>query len=152
MPADRSHHDPLSAGGRRASRVPPGDLRASDAERHQVEQELSSHYAEGRLDDAELQERLAQVAAAKTRRQLAGVLDDLPPVGEEEGPGPEAASPAPPRRPYRRHPVLAAVLVVVCIAAFAPPLAFAAHHIWPLWLVALVLFVLWRRRRCGWRA
>ncbi len=130
--------------GRRTARVPYADLRIGDAERHQVEQELSAHFAEGRLDQEELDQRLAQVAAAKTRRQLAGVLADLPVLGDDQ--------PAPPSRPpMRAHPFLAVALVALCLLVLAPAVGFAAHFVWPLWWVALIVaFVAWRRHR-RWR-
>jgi Flp pilus assembly protein TadB len=129
--------------GRRTTRAPYADLRIGDTERHQVDQELSAHFAEGRLDQAELDQRLAQVAAAKTRRQLAGVLADLPVLGEDQAPAP--------RRPVHTHPFLAVALVVLCLLAVAPAVGFAAHFVWPLWWVVLIVaFVAWRRHR-RWR-
>jgi hypothetical protein len=62
-------------------------LRASDAEREQVEAQLRHHYAVGRLTLRELEERVAVAYEARTREQLDALVTDLP--GEAE----EAASP-----------------------------------------------------------
>lgn len=58
--------------------VPNQNLRVSDAERAKVGDELSRHYADGRLDEAEFNERLGKAMSAKTRGDLAGLLSDLP--------------------------------------------------------------------------
>ena len=48
-------------------------LRVSDAERNAVVERLSTHFSEGRLDQAEFDERVSQAMAAKTRGDLAGM-------------------------------------------------------------------------------
>ena len=40
-------------------------MRVSDAERNEVAEQLSKHYADGRLDAAEFKERLDQAMSAK---------------------------------------------------------------------------------------
>ncbi|MBW8482289.1 DUF1707 SHOCT-like domain-containing protein [Actinomadura parmotrematis] len=69
------------------------DLRIGDAERDAVATALHDHFAQGRLDQAELDERLDAVLAAKTRRDLAAVVRDLPaPTGlPEPEPAPAGA-------------------------------------------------------------
>ncbi|MGH9068105.1 MAG: DUF1707 SHOCT-like domain-containing protein, partial [Acidimicrobiales bacterium] len=62
-------------------------MRVSDAERNQVAEELSRHFGDGRLDQAELDERMARTMGAKTRADLSGLLDDLPPVPPSAGSG-----------------------------------------------------------------
>ncbi len=57
----------------------PGDpTLASDAERDEVVARLQSAHVEGRLDDAELADRLEAALAARTRGDLASLLIDLP--------------------------------------------------------------------------
>src|ERR1700760_4706930 len=56
----------------------PADLRVSDAERKAGADQLSKHFADGRLDQAEFDERLSQAMNAKTYRDLDGLLTDLP--------------------------------------------------------------------------
>jgi hypothetical protein len=62
-------------------------VRLSDAEREQLFERLSRHAADGRLDVAELERRVAAVAAAETREQAAAVLTDLPPLAADPPPG-----------------------------------------------------------------
>jgi DUF1707 SHOCT-like domain len=54
------------------------DLRASDAERSATVDVLRRHHAEGRLDTAELEERIERCYAAKTRGELDALTADLP--------------------------------------------------------------------------
>ncbi|MBO0812993.1 MAG: DUF1707 domain-containing protein [Microlunatus sp.] len=55
----------------------PGGLRASDADRDQVANVLSTAYSEGRLTREEHDERLNQVMAAKTFEELIPLTQDL---------------------------------------------------------------------------
>ncbi|MHB8491751.1 MAG: DUF1707 SHOCT-like domain-containing protein [Solirubrobacteraceae bacterium] len=63
----------------------PGALRASDAEREHVAQQLREHFAAGRIDADELAKRLEAVYGARTVGELAAQREDLPdlpmPVG-----------------------------------------------------------------------
>jgi uncharacterized protein DUF1707 len=93
-------------------------IRVSDVERNAVAERLSAHYADGRLDQAEFDERISRTMSAKTRGDLAGLFDDLPdpePAGASGAGGP--GGPAIPYRPRRRggliRPLLLAVLVIV---------------------------------------
>ena len=130
---------------RRLSYIHP-DLRVSDAERSDVADQLAKHYSDGRLDEAELNERVDQAMRAKTQSDLSGLLADLPETG---GPG------APPRRPQHRaagHRVLFLILVVLVAAAIGH--ALAAPFVWlagPWVWVALigVIVVLATRNRRG---
>jgi hypothetical protein len=54
------------------------EMRVSDAEREAVAAELREHFASGRLTQDELNERLDQTFAARTRGDLNAVLTDLP--------------------------------------------------------------------------
>lgn len=132
--------DPTGA-GRFRLRPGPGDLRVSNAERDEVSNRLAAAFGEGRLDEAELEQRLAAVAAAKYRRELSGLLADLPP----------ADSPAP---PARRHPRGGGTLVLVVVLAVLVASAVRAAS-WASWHVIVVaVVVLWlldrRRARRGW--
>ena len=137
----------FSQSGQRAARgFPPlfrgvhsdQHLRVSDAERQAVVDRLAEHFAQGRLDQAEFDERSARAMTAKTRGDLAGLFDDLP----------ETGAPAVPEHPWpgrrRRHPVLLLVLpAVMLILALSHGLAFAAWDtVWWLWLGVLALVLL----------
>jgi Domain of unknown function (DUF1707) len=56
------------------------NIRVGDAEREETASQLRDHYADGRLTLDELNERLDEAFAAKTRADLNGVLRDLPVV------------------------------------------------------------------------
>jgi hypothetical protein len=60
-----------------ALRQDPG-LRASDAERESTVTLLREHGAAGRLDLEELEQRIGAAYEARTRGDLAALLDDLP--------------------------------------------------------------------------
>src|SRR3954452_16521034 len=55
----------------------PG-VRASDEERERTAASLRHHYAAGRIEHDELEERLAAVVAARTRGELRRTIADLP--------------------------------------------------------------------------
>jgi Domain of unknown function (DUF1707) len=115
------------------------NLRVSDAERQEVADRLAEHFADGRLDQAEFDDRVGRAMNAKTRGDLSGLFTDLP----------EAGAPAVPDGPRRRHrhPVLLIALVVIAIIAtahafwwFAPPL---------LWLGVLFVGILFATGHIG---
>jgi len=111
-------------------------LRVSDAERQAVTDRLAEHFGDGRLDQAEFDERVGRAMSAKTRADLNGLFDDLPATG----------APAVTDRPRRRrgHPALVLVLLFV--------LALTAGHavFWAivplLWLGLLVAAVMFATR------
>lgn len=132
-----------------APRAHHSQMRIGNAERAQVTDDLCKHFSEGRLDESELEDRMAAAAAAKTQAELAPLLADLPPLG---GP-PDLAT----TRPPRRHLLLwAGVLVLLAPVLFAGMVAAglgmlgmahdAFHELFPLLLVAAAIVVLARRR------
>jgi hypothetical protein len=54
------------------------DLRASDEDRDRVAADIREHYAQGRLDRAELDERLKETFSVKTVGELDALVADLP--------------------------------------------------------------------------
>jgi hypothetical protein len=64
------------------------EIRASDAERERVATELREHAAEGRLDVDELDERLQQAYAVRTRGDLERLTADLPAAPPPKAPPP----------------------------------------------------------------
>jgi GntR family transcriptional regulator len=56
-------------------------LRVSDAEREAVSGRLAEHFAAGRLDQAELDDRVGRAMRAKTRGDLRGLFADLSETG-----------------------------------------------------------------------
>jgi hypothetical protein len=70
-------------------------LRAGDVERDRTGRELRQHHLAGRLDAAELDERLGRAYGARTLGDLAVLLADLPELGPRGLAAPPR--PAPPR-------------------------------------------------------
>jgi len=130
-----------------------GRVRASDVERERAVAALQRHYSEGRLDHAELEERVACAYAARTRLELEAPFSDLP------------------KRPtlrVRRRPTASWhlwVYLAFCTAITAhwallerhpeTNLTQLAGAFWPIWLIgpwglALALgFAVTRRRQHG---
>jgi hypothetical protein len=128
-------------------RSPYSAMRLSDAERSEATDLLSKHYGDGRLDEAEFQQRLDQVMRAKTYADLSGLFDDLPRT--------EAAAGEAPRMPVPRrhdgHRAGGLFLVVACVVAAAIVAGhvlawFGAVWLW-IALIAVTLFLLESRRR-----
>jgi uncharacterized protein DUF1707 len=148
---------------RRADAADP-TMRVSDADRAEVADRLAQHYGDGRLDQAELDDRLGRAMSAKTRADLAGLLDDLPDTGVTRM-EPQAPRRQPPRpREPRRHNWLRVVLFVVLVLVGLRLLGAIGGLFWPFgwfwgwlwpgpWLLIAVLVFLWLRfgRRRGYR-
>lgn len=130
----------------------PGPWRITDSDREAAVQALGEHYATGRLDKAEYDDRSDRAWAARTDRDVTRLFTDLPvphgnvvvPVvaagvarssGGRRPPG--GGWPMRPRSPF--GPWLFLVI----------PLAFLLHAPWLIFVVLLVGFVL--RRQRGWR-
>jgi hypothetical protein len=126
-------------------------IRVSDAERQAVADQLGAHYADGRLDQAEFDERVNRTMSAKTRGDLEGLFDDLPdlePTGATGKAG-TAGAPGPALRYRRRHggilrPI--ALLVIVLIAASATWHAVTSIFIPWFWIAVLAFVILFVTR------
>ena len=109
-------------------------LRVSDAERQAVADRLAEHFGDGRLDQAEFDERVGRAMSAKTRADLNGLFDDLPETGA-------SAVPARPRRRHR-HPALVIVLAVLFVIAAVHAVAWVfIPWMWVAFLGIALLFV-----------
>ena len=109
------------------------NLRVSDAERQAVADRLAEHFGDGRLDQAEFDQRVGRAMSAKTRADLSGLFDDLP----------ETGVPAMPERSRcrHRHPFLAVVLLVlVTVAAVHVVTAVFVPWLWIGLLAVILLF------------
>lgn len=138
-------------------------MRVSDADRAEVADRLAQHYGDGRLDQAELDDRLGRAMTAKTRADLDGLLHDLPDTGVSRMESNTPRRPPPPRAPGRRN-WLRVVLIVVLVLAGLRLLGGLGGLFWPFgwfwgwmwpgpWLLVAVLVFLWLRfgRRRGYR-
>jgi Domain of unknown function (DUF1707) len=97
-------------------------IRVSDADRERVTARLREHFAEGRLSQEELDERLSAALSAKTAGDLRRLMADLPgiaPVPAQAGsPGPWAAGRG---LAFRRGPRLWPLAVFALIATLVLP-------------------------------
>ena len=121
-------------------------LRVSDAERNAVAERLATHYSDGRLDQAEFDDRVGRAMSAKTRGDLDGLFDDLPDPGPTGAPGNRDAV------PYRRRRgrglgrmILVVVLAIAALSIIGHAIAavsfFALGVPW-FWIAALAVVVL----------
>jgi hypothetical protein len=147
-------------------------IRISDADREQVVARLREHFAEGRLNEDELDERVAAALSAKTAGDLRRIMADLPgpaPVPPPSWQGPPQGSPqggpwgGGPWMVYRRRrPRLLPLALLALIAVLVLPgggLAFVVFFklLLLFWLVATVAgiiaaFRFRHRMRRDWRA
>jgi len=115
-----------------------GNVRIGDVEREEAARALGEHFATGRLDRGEYDERLASAFAAKTWGDLAPVFRDLP--------HPAPVAPTPLARPgvaagwHRPGPPFLPVVMLLI------GLALLLGTAWVFWL-GLGGFLLWRRTR-----
>lgn len=147
----------------------PGRVRASDAERERVVDQLREHFAAGRLDPEEFTERMEGAFAARYRDELPGLLADLPSGGTGHEQTPAGGQPSrpgqgwgggPPWRraaygrpqPWRRGPFVP-ILPLLAVFAVVASIGAVAHGHFPfplLWLgVALWWFRPWTHQRRG---
>lgn len=131
-------------------------MRIADADRAEVADRLSKHYSDGRLDQAEFNERLDRAMNAKTQADLNGLFADLP-ATDEPGKAAKAVR-QPDQRPRNRRPVqrVLGLILIAVVAIFAARalmwpffglFGFAGHVLFvpvPWILIAIVAFVCWR--------
>jgi hypothetical protein len=120
------------------------DLRVSDDDRNAVAEDLSEHFEAGRLDMVEHQERIARALGARTQRDLAGLLADLPP---RRPPNHQRLRPGGPVH-WMVLPILLAIIVAVAVgnAVFG-----FRHGFFPWFLIPIGVVVALRFRRRAWR-
>ena len=109
--------------------------RIADSDRERAMADLAGHYADGRLDHEEYDERLDAIWTARTRADLAVLFSDLP--------RPQATYPPAPARPAarfggpRRFPLLPVIAVLVLLSALTNA---------PFWLLIFPLMFFRSRR------
>jgi len=97
-------------------------IRVSDADRDRAAARLRDHFAEGRLTQEELDERISAALSAKTFGDLRHVMADLPqpePVPATAAPNPQRAGP--PRIVYRHGPPILPLVLFALLAAVIIP-------------------------------
>jgi hypothetical protein len=149
-----------SAHGDQGATSASDGLRVSDAERQEVADALSKHFADGRLDQGEFSDRLELALAARTRADLDPLLADLPPF---PGQAPRAAAnavsgsdrrggtdyPHGTGRPdVRHHPGRGLqIVLVVAVVVLVSRLSHGVLHPHVPWLlIAALVFLVYRRR------
>jgi uncharacterized protein DUF1707 len=125
---------------RRRGGHPNPSLRVSDAERTEVADRLSRHYGDGRLDQAEFNERMERAMSAKTHGDFAGLFTDLPDLTGS----PDDAVPATVSQPKPRSPMFRIAIIVLIIVAAAVIGQALVHSFFPWLLLGLIAF-LWLR-------
>jgi hypothetical protein len=122
-------------------------LRISDTERAEVADLLSKHYGDGRLDQAEFNERLDQAMRAKTYADLNDLFVDLPRTDAEVTEAPKAGHPA---RQHRLPGLAFLVVAVIVVAITAGHVLAWTGSIW-VWLLVLaaVIYAAQSRRKCS---
>lgn len=127
-----------------------GELRIGDQEREAAVAALGEHFAAGRIDKDEYDERSAVAWTARTKRELTPLFADLPepsptrpPARERE---PRAAASYRARGPWSGWYPIAGVLVI----AVAVALAVATRIPW--FIVIIAAWIVWMKTtRFGWR-
>jgi uncharacterized membrane protein YccC len=124
------------------------NMRVSDAERQAVADRLAVHYADGRLDQAEFDERAGRAMSAKTRADLDGLLDDLPEPRGTLGAGPSSGAPGIPAfsadgamtpRHRHNHPLIALAIIAVIILSVGHVVWIAVSWLWIAIIAVIVL-------------
>ena len=104
-----------------------GSLRVGDAEREEAARALGEHFASGRLDRGEYDERLELAFAARTGSDLAALFRDLP---QPRGASPYRPMHDPPRMHGSRRgriPFLPVLLILI-------GRSFVFHAGWIIWV------------------
>jgi hypothetical protein len=123
---------------------PRRDIRASDADRERVVDDLRLHTGDGRLTVDELTQRIDRAYAAKTLADLDELLVDLPAPGNRVAPARAAlAARVVPRRPLpfvaARYALLDAAAVVIWFFTGR------GGEFWPIWVIILTAMLFARR-------
>jgi hypothetical protein len=125
----------------------PG-LRASDEQRERAAQDIREHFAAGRLNEDELDERVQAAYSAKTQPELDKIMVDLPKL--PASPAQQKAELVQRRRHLQRRLIQetggGVALFVVCTVIWIS--SGASGQFWPIWVALITLIPLLRN---GWR-
>jgi lipopolysaccharide export LptBFGC system permease protein LptF len=130
-------------------RYPADDLRLSDADRDRAVTELSEHFQAGRLTAEEFDERSGQALRARTGKDLAVLLADLPAKQAPETSPVASAESAQPSLHHRRPAASAALVALVVVAAVVALHSGNQGHGGLLALLPLLVVLLVVRRLAG---
>ena len=122
-------------------------MRVSDADREAVTTRLRDHYAEGRLTQDELDERVSAALSAKTVGDLRPLTTDLPgpaPVPPRAAARPAWDGPPPWRHPRRHRPPVGLFLLIALLLVLASGGGWAVFGFFRLILVFWLVMMLTR--------
>src|SRR4051794_24902150 len=126
----------------------PADIRVSDEERERARRDVREHFAAGRLNEAEFDDRIQAVLQARTEGELRAAQADLPPLPASVQDQRAALDER--RRDLRRQVVQqtggGVAVFVACTLIWAA--SGASGSFWPIWVAVVVLISLVRN---GWR-
>ena len=120
------------------------DMRVSDVDRQSVVDELRVHYSLGRIDLAELEDRVSAALASRVRGDLEPLLDDLPEVSPSgpayNGPPIRERTDRPEGELLRAHVYLWGVLSAFFLAIWAGVSVNADGEVpfWPIFPIAAI--------------
>lgn len=130
-------------------------MRAGDADRQQVADQLKKALDEGRLDLGEYDERIQRAYGARTFADFDGLLDDLPgtvPVQKSQiqpaPPAPGAPVSAAAEAHGRRsgvQPAIGLFLLCTVIWGISSLASGEAYYFWPAWVLIPVAFAVLAR-------
>ncbi len=107
------------------------EIRLTDAERDNASMRLRAAFAEGRLDEAELADRLDAVYRAKTATELSPVYAGLPVPAEPKPPAAKAPSALADRL---ASPVVKSALFICAMVTVIYLLTNPGGYFWPVWV------------------
>lgn len=117
-------------------------LRAADADREAIAERIRRGHAEGRLDTAELQQRLEHCYEAKTLGELDELVTDLPRESEPE---------SPPRFAPLRWRLVPLIPIAIALIAICAATGHHGHHaFWALIPLMFLVYRMWWWRRRPW--
>ena len=107
------------------------ELRITDAERDAASTRLRKAFAEGRLDDGELTDRLETVYRAKTASELEPAYAGLPVLHTPTPPAPVQSSDTP---GLLEHAAVRSALFVCAVVTIIYLLTTPGGYFWPQWV------------------
>ncbi|WP_229073948.1 DUF1707 domain-containing protein [Actinoplanes sp. DH11] len=127
-------------------------MRAGDADRERVADQLKSALDEGRLDLGEYDERIQKAYGAKTYGDLDGLLDDLPgvvPVHKAQLRPMQPPHPDPGAGPQENRggvqPAIGIFVLCTIIWGITSLASGEAYYFWPAWVLIPVAFAVLAR-------
>ncbi|MDQ1717359.1 MAG: hypothetical protein QOE71_3717 [Pseudonocardiales bacterium] len=129
-------------GDSESSRQDASVLRIGNAEREQAVNLLGEHFASGRLDADEFDERVARAYRAKIEHDLQPLFADLP--------APRPVRPVvPPARPAALHTRRSIVPVLILMVLIVATVGWVARERVPPLFIFPLIWLFWARRRSG---